>query len=113
MPSHELFDFELRLREQFARLKAPDEVIAFAGAHKRDLIPELRSSVSLVMISVFGEQGKLRWYVGDTMERYYHRTVFEAELAEIREFISVTTSVKSLVERRSSSLVALNISMSG
>lgn len=89
MPSHELFDFELRLREQFARLKAPDEVIAFAGAHKRDLIPELRSSVSLVMISVFGEQGKLRWYVGDTMERYYHRTVFEAELAEIREFISV------------------------
>lgn len=84
-----LCDFEIELREQFARHNSPDEVFAFATAAPYSLLkPALRHPVALVTLSIYGEKGELRWYAGDSMERYYHRELSSDEIDRVRAFVS-------------------------
>ncbi len=85
----QLTDVELWLREEFDRKDGPEEIIALVeGSAYQINFPKLGEPVGLLAFFVGCKEGELRWYVGDTKERYYRRTVATEEIDAIREFLS-------------------------
>ena len=85
----DLANFELALCDRFNQKDAPDEIIAFATGRPYSIfIPELGEPVSLLTISVDGNEGELRWYLDDTAQRHYHRDMSAEEVAGIRRFLN-------------------------
>lgn len=89
IPDGQLTDFELELRDTFARKDAPDEIFALAyGSPGSICIPELGMPVDVLTILVYGKGGELRWYVGGDKERYYYRAVSATEIDNVRTFVT-------------------------
>ena len=44
----------------------------------------MEEPAAVLAIDIYGGEGELRWYLGDTMERYFYRRVSAAEVAATR-----------------------------
>lgn len=100
-----LFGFERELRNEFRLKNAPDEVFALATNDVEDFLccPNHQPG-ELVVFSIYGKRGLLKWFVNGTRAYWFERPLSPEEVAIIRQFI-LTSRVDDLASFSDSDVV--------
>lgn len=83
-----LTDLELMLHSEFDRNKPLTEVFSLISAKPFQIhLPILGEPVGAVVIRIYVDSAEMRWYLGDTPERYFHRQLSSSEVDRFRKEI--------------------------
>ena len=89
----QLYDFEINLRNRFARAEAPDEIFALASSSVRDFYYWTSGAPrELLIVCIYGDEAELELYVNYEEDRHFHRKLNAVDVKSIRDFVSTNNT---------------------